>query len=193
MLQGASPSNQYWLADMAVNETGLNPEGTGPPAGWPPGAVASVAGVVVGVELVELVEVVLLELGGTAVVDGGAEVVGGPVVGAVVDAVVGAEVEAVEVGAVVLLVEMALFFVPPQAAARTITDSTATPTGTNVLLLTDLPTLGHRGRFPVGWAAAQSAGTPLPVRPTRAANAPQTSLVKVEVAGQRLFGGGAEA
>ena len=33
--QGASPSNQYWLADIAVNETGLKPDGTGPPAGGP--------------------------------------------------------------------------------------------------------------------------------------------------------------
>ena len=65
-----------------------------------------------------------------------------------VDAVVGATVDEVEAGVVVLLVEMALLFVPPQAAARTITDSSATPTGTNVLLLTDLPTLGHRDAFP---------------------------------------------
>ncbi|HXW80755.1 MAG TPA: hypothetical protein VEJ84_14730 [Acidimicrobiales bacterium] len=185
LLQGASPSSQYWFADMAVNEMGLNPEGTGPPAGWPPGTVAFVADVDVDVE-VAVVAVLgrLLDVGGATVVDGAAALVGDPDVVAVVEAVV---------GAAVLLVEMALLFVPPHAAASTITDNSAAPTGTNVLHLTDLPTLGHRGGFPAGWAGAESVGLPLTVGPMRARNVPQTALPKVEVAGQRLFGGGAEA
>jgi hypothetical protein len=41
-LQTASPRSQYSLADMAVNETGSNPAGTAPPAGWPAAVVVVV-------------------------------------------------------------------------------------------------------------------------------------------------------
>jgi hypothetical protein len=161
--------------------------------------VAPEVGAVVGAEVAE---VVVVEVECAAVVDGSAEVVGDPVVVAAVE-VGPVEVGPVEVGAVVLLVEMALLFVPPQAAARTmtarsvtgrtVTGSTTAPKGPNFVLLTDLPTLGHRGGFPDGWAGAESVWIPLRVRPMWAQNVPKTPLAKVEAAGQRLFGGGAEA
>jgi hypothetical protein len=54
LLQTASPRSQYSPADMAVNETGSKPAGTGPPVGCPPvvvvvdvGTAAAVVGTVV--------------------------------------------------------------------------------------------------------------------------------------------------
>src|SRR5579875_374393 len=37
--QGESPKSQNSLEEIAVNDTGSNPGGTGPPAGWPPAKV----------------------------------------------------------------------------------------------------------------------------------------------------------
>ena len=131
LVHGASPSNQYWLADMAVNETGSNPFGTGPPAGAPPITVCSVTDLVVGVVLVDKEE---------EVVAGAALVVGDVVAGVAV--VAGGRV--VEVGGAALLPAL------PQPAAKMPTDSNTPQEPTNFLLVTVLLTLGRVRGFPGG-------------------------------------------
>jgi hypothetical protein len=79
---GAVPSSQYSLAEMALNETGSKPAGTGPPAGPPPGRVAPVvagADVVVGatteVVVVPCTEVVVVPCTDVVVIAGSPDVV----------------------------------------------------------------------------------------------------------------------
>jgi hypothetical protein len=71
--QGASPSSQNSSGEIAVNETGSKPDGTGPPAGWPLATALGVAPVEV---------VVLAGAGADVVADVGAgpEVLFGAVV-----------------------------------------------------------------------------------------------------------------
>ena len=115
LVHGATPSSQYWSADMAVNETGSKPEGTGPPAGCEPPIVFSVTAVV-GAE-VEGAEVVGAEVEEPVFAD---ELVDGTVlvVAMLVDdaAVVDGLVVTGEEVAGELVVEAALL-PPPQPAA----------------------------------------------------------------------------
>ena len=118
LLQGATPSSQYWSADMAVNESGSKPEGTGPPDDWEPLSPFGDTAVVVGAEVEEgVVEAV---------------VVGAVVVGAVVVALVAAGAlvvvgpTVVETGGVVVVGAALLApLVVPQPAARSPADSNA--------------------------------------------------------------------
>jgi hypothetical protein len=108
LLHGASPRSQYWLADIAVKDSGSKPEGTAPPAGWPPATVLSVTAWVVGAGVEGTVVVAVT---GTVV---GAAVVGGLVVGAPALETVGV-LETVA-GAVVDVVLEAAWLPPPQPA-----------------------------------------------------------------------------
>ena len=57
LAHGASPSNQYWLGETAVNDTGSKPLGTVPPAGAVAvvGTVAVAGGTVVAVAAASVV------------------------------------------------------------------------------------------------------------------------------------------
>jgi hypothetical protein len=121
--------------------------------------VATVADVVDVVDgaVVEGAAVVAVLLGAVVGALVGAAVVEGAVVGALV-------AEAAVVAVVELVLSAALWFVPPHAAARTVTatrPSTGKPKNgpTNRLLLTIVLTLGRQQGFPGGWA--------LPGRPRR--------------------------
>jgi hypothetical protein len=101
--QGACPSNQNCWADTAVNDTGEKPAGTGPPGG-------AVAGVVVVVELVDVVEL-------DVVVDDEDP-----------DRTCGASVPAVVVDVFAVVVEELVFAatLPPHPASSTATPARAT-------------------------------------------------------------------
>ena len=127
LLHGASPSSQYWSADMAVNESGSKPDGTGPPAACDPAAVlpadTSVVGRARGLDRGQ-------DSTGRRWQPWWGEVLGVVVVGGVLVAagmvVVGATEVAVAGAVVVVAVPWdALLPPPPQPAARTAADSNA--------------------------------------------------------------------
>jgi hypothetical protein len=175
LLQGATPSSQYWSADMAVNESGSKPEGTGPPAGCEPltplGGTAFVVGTgfVVGTEVEEEVGGTVVGVAAVAVLAEGPELVEEPLGSAlVVGPTVVETAGAVVVGAALLpplLVPQPAASSPaassPAAkvpAAKVSFGSNAAGQQTNFLVLTALSTLGHKEGFLGGPATApQSA------------------------------------
>lgn len=161
LLQGASPSSQNWLSEMAVNETGSKPCGTDPPADGPPAWLVEGGPDVVEVEVeVEVEDVEVVEVVGLEVAEDWAGLVE-----LLVAPPAAADVVVAPLAADVLLMPppAAVFAGDPPQAAQAMVSAKMVPDMMNSLLsLTVLITLGCGGRVPV--RGPQSGGMTLRLR-----------------------------